>query len=100
MSREGERKQVICKGNRTQVTMLTRGGRTIVQKRLLGFADVSTERVALYYEGLVQRGARGPGVVAIVAKGVAAGRALRSPAGSGSMGETTEETSCASSGPP
>lgn len=60
------RKMTLSRGNRTEVTVHFRGSVAIVEKRLLDFANVSTERTALYYEALLQKVASGPGVVPIV----------------------------------
>lgn len=46
--------------------VLSRGSEAVVEKRLLDFANVSTERTALYIEALLQKAASGPGVVPIV----------------------------------
>ncbi len=62
-----EKERVLCRGNRTVVSVVE-GGRPVVRKRLHDFANVSSERVALYYEALIQRAANGPGVVPIIDK--------------------------------
>ena len=41
------------------------GASSVVEKKLLSFANVSTEREALYYEALIQHAARSEGVVRI-----------------------------------
>lgn len=60
------RRLTLSRGNRTEVTALFHGSDAIVEKRLLDFANVSTERTALYHEALLQKAASGPGVVPIV----------------------------------
>ncbi|HSC88866.1 MAG TPA: protein kinase [Polyangiaceae bacterium] len=57
--------RLLLRGNRTQVLLPNRG-EPLVRKELLPFADVSSERRALWREGYLQHLVRGPGVVAIV----------------------------------
>jgi serine/threonine protein kinase len=60
--------RVLSRGNRTEVSCAphVKSRRLVVTKCLRSFADVSSERTALYHEALVQRGARGSGVVPIL----------------------------------
>lgn len=60
------RRVVLSRGNRTEVVVHYQGADAVVEKRLLDFANVSTERTALYYEALLQKAASGPGIVPIV----------------------------------
>ncbi len=63
---QAEKRRVLCRGNRTEVSVFLNDGKPLVEKRLLDFANVSTERTALYYEALLQKAADGPGVVPII----------------------------------
>lgn len=56
----------LSRGNRAEVAVVFRSSGAVVEKRLLDFANVSTERTALYYEALLQKAASGPGVVPVV----------------------------------
>lgn len=60
--------RVLSRGNRTEVSShLDVNRRTmVVTKRLLPFANVSTERAALHHEAVVQHAVRGPGIVPIL----------------------------------
>lgn len=60
------RKVTLRRGNRTEVAVIFSGSHAIIEKRLLDFANVSTERTALYNEALLQKAAAGPGVVPIL----------------------------------
>lgn len=60
------RKVILSRGNRTEVAVHFRDREAVVEKRLLSFANVSTERTSLYYEALLQKAASGPGVVPVV----------------------------------
>lgn len=60
------RRVTLSRGNRTEVTVVFHDSQAIVEKRLLDFANVSTERTALHYEALLQKASAGPGVVPIL----------------------------------
>ena len=60
------RRVTLSRGNRAEVTAVLHDSHAFVEKRLLDFANVSTERTALYYEALLQKASAGPGVVPII----------------------------------
>src|SRR5690606_126611 len=64
--KNGQDRAILCRGNRTEIAVTFQNGRPLVEKRLLSFADVSTERLALYQEAVLQKAAQGRGVVPII----------------------------------